>query len=146
MLRRRDLAPVSEDVKRALDSVSSDPPVAITAANAAIESLLKVYCDDRELATPNQSRKSKSLLRAAIRDLGLDPSNQAEEAIQGVLQGLRSVVPSMADLRANASSAHGDGRSHRKPKQEDARLAVRASQTFIEFSVNTWNDKYPCDL
>ena len=44
LLEERNLDPVSEEIQRALDAAESDPPVAITAARAALESLLHVSC------------------------------------------------------------------------------------------------------
>ena len=47
LLRDRELNAVSKEVERALLATESDPPVAITAARAALESLLKGYIEDR---------------------------------------------------------------------------------------------------
>ena len=138
LLQDRNLDTVSEEVERALHAAESDPPVAITAARAALESLLKVYIEDRELTDPSRLKTGK-LLKTAMGDLGLDPSDKTDTDVRGVLQGLWSVVHGIADLRTHAGSAHGYGRRAYRLQARHARLAVQASQAFIEFFIETWN-------
>ena len=87
--------------------------LAITAARAALESLLKVYIEDRKLAMPTRPGTSK-LLKAAMGGLG-------------------------ADVRTHVGSAHGHGRRPYQLHSRHARLTVQAAPTFIEFFVETWN-------
>ena len=138
LLQDRKLDTVSEDVERTLLTAESDPPVAITAARAALESLLKIYIEDRGLADPSHLKTGK-LLKTAMGDLGLDPADKTDKDVQGVLQGLWSMVHCIADLRTHAGSAHGYGRRPYRLQARHARLAVQASQAFIEFFIETWN-------
>lgn len=138
LLEERDLDPVSKEIKRALDAVESDPPVAITAARAALEALLKVYIEDKELPIPSHP-KTNNLLKIATSDLGLEPTDKTDKDVRGVLHSLRSVVHGIANLRTHAGSAHGRGRRFYRLQARHARLAVQASQAFIEFFVETWN-------
>ncbi len=138
LLQDRNLDTVSEQVERALHAAESDPPVAITAARAALESLLKVYIEDRDLTDPSRLKTGK-LLKTAMGDLGLDPADKTDTDVRGVLQGLWSVVHGIADLRTHAGSAHGYGRHAYRLQARHARLAVQASQAFIEFFIETWN-------
>ena len=138
LLQDRNIDSVSEEVERALHAAESDPPVAITAARAALESLLKVYIEDRELADTSRLRTDK-LLKTAMGDLGLDPADRTDTDVRRVLQGLWSVVHGIADLRTHAGSAHGSGRHAYRVQARHARLAVQASQAFIEFFIETWN-------
>lgn len=138
LLEDRNLDTVSEEVERALQAAESDPPVAITAARAALESLLKVYIEDRGLTSPSRPKPGK-LLKTAMGDLGLDPADKTDTDVRGVLQGLWSVVHGIADLRTRAGSAHGYGRNAYRLQARHARLAVQASQAFIEFFIETWN-------
>lgn len=139
LLQGRKLNSVSKEFERALLAAESDPPVAVTAARAALESLLKIYVKDKGLAMPSQPRKIGALLKPAMGALGLDPSDKTDKDVQGVLQGLLSVVHSIADLRSHAGSAHGHDRRPYRLQARHARLAVQAAQTFIEFFVETWN-------
>lgn len=119
--------------------VESNPPVAITAARAALESLLKIYIKDKGIAPPSRSGQIGPPLKTAMGELGLDPADKADKDVQGVLRGLWSVVHSIADLRTHAGSAHGQDRRPYRPQPRHARLAVQASQTFIGFFIETWN-------
>lgn len=138
LLQERGLDTVSEEVERALHATESDPPVAITAARAALESLLKVYLEDKQLADPTRLKTGK-LLKTAMGDLGLDPSDTTDADVRDVLQGLWSVVHGIASLRTHAGSAHGYGRRAYRLQARHARLAIQASQTFVEFFIETWN-------
>ena len=138
LLRGRGLDTASEDVERALHAADSDPPVAITAARAGLESLLKGYIEDRGLARPSHP-KTGNLLKTAMGDLGLDPADKADKDVQNVLQSLWSVMHGISDLHTHAGSAHGRGKRPYRLHARHARLAVQASQTVIEFFVETWN-------
>ena len=139
LLQDRELDTVSKEFERALLAAESDPPVAITAARAALESLLKIYIKDKGLAPPSRSGKIGSLLKTAMGELGLDPADKVDKDVQGALQALWSVVHSIADLRPHAGSAHGHDRRLYRLQARHARLAVQASQIFIEFFIETWN-------
>ena len=138
LLKSRELDTVSKEIERALRTTENDPPVSITAARAALESLLKVYREDKGLTMPGRPTTGK-LLKAVMADLGLDPAEKADKAVQSVLQSLWSVVYGIADLRTHAGSAHGHGKHPYQLHARHARLAVQASQAFIEFFVETWN-------
>ncbi len=138
LLQDRSLDTVSKEVERALHAIESDPPVAITAARAALESLLKVYIEDKELADPSRLKTGK-LLKTAVGDLGLDPADATDTDVRDVLQGLWSVVHGIASLRTHAGSAHGYGRRAYRLQARHARLAIQVSQSFIEFFIETWN-------
>ena len=137
LLQDLKLDSVIEEVDRALRFAEIDPPVAVTAARAALEALLKVYIEDRGLTVQKHPRTSK-LLKDAMSDLGLDPGNHVDNDLRVVLQGLWSIVKGIAALRSRAGSAHGRGRRPYRLRASHARLAIQASQTFIEFFVETW--------
>ncbi len=138
LLQDRELDTVRKEFERALLAVENDPPVAITASRAALESLLKSYIADKGLTIP-RPEKIGSQLKTAMGELGLDPADKADKDVRGVLQGLWSVVHGIADLRTHAGSTHGHGKHPYQLQARHARLAIHASQTFIEFFVETWN-------
>ena len=141
LLKGRKLDTVSEEIDRALLNTVSDPPVAVSASRAALESLLKVYAEDQGLDMKWRT-KTANLLGVAMGALGLDPANEkVDRNVQNVLQSLWSVVHGISDLRTNAGAAHGYGRRRYRLQVRHARLAVQASQTFIEFFVETWNHR-----
>lgn len=137
LLEERNLDPVSEEIQRALDAAESDPPVAITAARAALESLLKVYIEDKELTEPKRPR-TDNLLKIAMSDLGLVPADKVDRDVRRVLQSLWSIVHGVASLRTLGGSAHGHGRRSYRLQARHARLAVQSALVFIKFFVETW--------
>lgn len=141
LLRDRNLDTVSEEVERALLAAESGPPVAIIAARAAIESLLKIYVKDKGLAMPSQSGRIGPLLTTAMVALGLGPADKTDKDVRGVLQGLYSVVHGISDLRTHTGSARGHGRRPYRLQARHARLTVDVAQKFIEFFIETWNDR-----
>ena len=140
-LAERNLDAVSQALKNAVLAVERDPPMAITDARTALESLLKIYMDDRDLEMSGRPKTSR-LSKVVMGDLGLDPANNAEKDVKQVLQSLWSIVDGIAALRTHAGSAHGQGRRAYRLDARHARLAVQASQVFIEFFVETWNYRH----
>ncbi len=140
-LTDRNLDTVSKALKDALLAVEQDPPRAITDARNALESLLKTYMDDRDLEIRGRPKTSR-LLKVVMGDLGLDPVGNADNDVKQVLQSLWSIVDGIAALRTHAGSAHGHGRRAYRMDTRHARLAVQASQVFIEFFVETWNYRH----
>ena len=138
LLKTRKLDTGSIAIKRASRNVETDPQVAVTASRNALESLLKVYMEDRGIAKSKHVKMSR-LLKVVVCDIGLDPSGRTDGDVQKVLQGLRSVVLGIAGLSTRAGSAYGHGRHVFELHSRHARLALQASQAFIEFFVEVWN-------
>lgn len=139
LLRDPSLDTVGEEFERALLAAESGPPVAITAARAAIESLLRIYVKDKRLAMPSQSGEISLLHTTAMVALGLGSVDKTDKDVRDVLQGLYSVVHGISDLRTHVGSARGRGRRSYRLQTRHARLTVHAPQTFVEFFIETWN-------
>jgi len=72
-LRRRDLPALDLELKRAMASLESDPPTAVTAACSLLESLFKVIL--AEEAVPLPAKETIKPLWLAVQDKpGLDPA------------------------------------------------------------------------
>ena len=87
----RDLAGVDKEFDRALANVETDPPAAVTAACSILESLFKVYIEDRGIEMPSD-QTLKPLWKAASKHLGLDPGSIADDDLKKILSGLNSIV------------------------------------------------------
>ena len=79
------------------------------------------------------------LLKVVMGELRLNPSGQTNREVRQVLQGLGSVVVGIGGLSTRAGSAYGHGRHVFELHARHARLALQASQAFIEFFVQVWN-------
>jgi hypothetical protein len=81
VLKARDLTEVDKEFERALANVASDPPAAITAACALLESLFKVYIEDNSLDMPGE-QSLKPLWKVASKHIGFDPSAVEDDDIK----------------------------------------------------------------
>ncbi len=137
IIRERDLTAVNVEFDRALASIESDPPAAVTAACAILESLCKVYIEDNGLEMPTD-QSLRPLWRVVQRHLGLDPQSTASDDMLRIAGGLASAVDGISSLRTHAGSAHGRGRESLQLQPRHARLAVHASHTLVNFVLETW--------
>ena len=135
-LQDKRLDSVQEEFERSLQNAVADPAAAVTAASSTIESMCKVYLEDRQVPLPAKQDISH-LWRAVSNDVGFDPGSKEDNDIKKVLSGLVSVVTGIGALRTHAGSAHGRGRRRYKLQPRHARLAIHASHTIIAFLLET---------
>ena len=139
-LQDRDWESVHREFDRALENVDRDPPSAVTAACAIVESLCKLIIDEDGLEMPSK-QTVKPLWGVVQRHLGLDPSKVSDNDITRILSGLSSVVDGIGALRTHAGSAHGAGRHVYRLEGRHARLAIHSAHTLATFLIETWNRK-----
>jgi hypothetical protein len=132
MLRDRDLASVEKEFERAAKNVQSDPPAAVTAACAVIESFCRIHIEDHGLELPAKQDLG-GLWKIVKADLRLDGGQVADDDIKKVLQGLASIADGVGALRTHAGSAHGKGRQPFRILPRHARLAVHAAHTLVVY-------------
>lgn len=128
-------------VRRAIDSVETDPAAALTAACAILEALFKIIINDDGLQMP--SRESVGPLWTVVRKhLDFDPGSKDDDDVRKILQGLASVVDGIGALRTHSGSAHGrDGRKAYRIQARHGRLAVHAAHTLALFVIETWKQR-----
>jgi len=143
ILESRDLDAINDEFERALATVESDPPAAVTAACSLVESLCKVYIDDEVLNHPSK-QTIKSLWKVVANDLGFDPKAVSDDDLKRILSGLSSIVDGIGSLRTHAGSAHGRGRTKYRIEPRHARLAVHAAHTLAVFVLETWETRKTC--
>lgn len=141
ILRSGDFPALEEDFKRSLAMVETDPPGAITAASAILESLCKTYIEDNGLQMPD--KQTLGALWKAIKGRLLPPDLQSPLAddLQRIISGLTSVLDGIAALRTHVGSAHGRGPSAPVVGSIEARLSVNSAHTATMFILETWQDQ-----
>ena len=139
IIQARDLPAVRAEFDRALDSVERDPPTAITAACAIVESLCKVYIAENGLALPSD-QSIRPLWKTVQTHLGLGPQSAVTDDMRQILGGLAGVLNGVGDLRTHAGNAHGKGHEAFQVEPRHARLAVHAAHTLVNFVLETWKD------
>jgi hypothetical protein len=139
-IQDRDIPSVSGEFDRSLSRVDSDPREAVSAASNILESICKVYIEDKGIEKP--SKQDLNSVWAIVRkDLGFDPSLVEDQDLQKILSGMISVVHGIGSLRTHASSAHGVGRKSYKIEPKHARLAIHAAHTIALFVLESWERK-----
>ena len=140
ILEERDLQGVEVEVRRALDTVESDPPSGLTAACSLIESLCKSYITAEALPMPNK-QTIKPLWKVVSERLELAPGRLVQQDLRRILSGLHSVIDGLGSLRTHAGSAHGQGPGFSGVEARHARLAIHAAHSLAVFVLETWDEK-----
>ncbi len=132
------------EYERAYAQVDSDPPAAVTAACAILESVCKTYLLANGLDLPSKQVLGP-LWSATSAAIGLSPKEVESDDLKQVLSGLASIANGIAAVRTHAGSAHGradrpseSGRKTYKVQSRHARLCVHAAHTMALFVLETW--------
>lgn len=140
ILRARDLAAIQKEFERALQSVEQDPPAAITAACAIVESFCKTYCEDEGIDLPKE-QSIKPLWKAVQSHIGFDPAKIEDDDLKRILTGLASIVDGIGSFRTHAGSAHGRGRKSYRAAPRHARLLIHSAHSLVAFCLETWDER-----
>ncbi|MDP2370675.1 abortive infection family protein, partial [Rhodoferax sp.] len=128
------------EYQRAYDQVEADPPTAVTAACAILETVCKTYLEDEGHPFPSKQVLGPLWTETASR-LGLAAKDVADGDLRQILSGLSSIAVGVAALRTHKGSAHGHSdaatRNYRLEPRH-ARLAVHAAHTLAMFVLETW--------
>jgi hypothetical protein len=138
IIRARDLRSVDEEFTRALQSLSSDPREAVSAACNILESVCKTYIEDEQLDMPAK-QDLQGVWTVVRKHLNFDPSLMEDQDLRKILSGMISVVDGIGSLRTHASSAHGAGRTRYILEARHARLAVHSAHTIVAFILESWD-------
>jgi hypothetical protein len=140
IIRDRDLAGIQAEFERIFKNIESDPPAAVTASCALLESLFKIYIADEQLEMPSDESIGP-LWKVVRKHLSFDPASMQDEDLRKMLSGLASIVDGTGGLRTHKSSAHGHGHKVYKLKPRHARLAAHAAFTLATFVLETWAER-----
>ena len=139
IIKTRDLPSLRIEYQRAVDSLESDPAIAITSASAIFEAFCKVYIEEEGLNLPRKET-AKPLWQIVRDHLNLvRPADPMDDELKNILNGFVSVVDGFVALRNRRGSAHGRGKTPWKLEPRHARLAVNASHTLVVFLFQTWD-------
>ncbi|MDE0647667.1 MAG: abortive infection family protein [Cyanobacteria bacterium MAG IRC4_bin_6] len=138
--QRENLYSVHTDLERALNQADLDPASAVTSACSMVESMCKVYLEERRIQLPTE-QTIKPLWKKVSNSLGLDPSSKEDNDIKQVLSGLIAVVSGVGALRTHTGSAHGRGKMIYRLQPRHAWLVINASSTIVTFLLATDNEE-----
>jgi hypothetical protein len=141
-LREKNIPSVAAEFHRALDNVNKDSQASVTAACAILESLFKVFAEDKNLTLPKE-QSIMPLWRVVQNSLGLNPASVEDDDLRRLLSGLISVLDGIGAFRTHIGSAHGRGRNAYSLEPRHARLVIHAAHTVVNFILETWNDRKP---
>lgn len=142
-LKARGIEALTQEYDRAYAAIESDPPAAVTAACAILESLCKTFLESEGHALPGKQVLG-ALWSETAKHLQLQPGQLADDDLKRILQGLASIADGVAAVRTHEGSAHGrSGHEHPGKKRyrlmpRHARLAVHAAHTMAMFVLETW--------
>jgi Abortive infection C-terminus len=145
LLRQRSIPEIEKEFERALASVEKDPPAAITAACAILESFCRVYLQQAGI-TPPGSETARNLWKLVATHIGFAPSPDTDEGMKRIFSGFFAVVDGVSLLRNHDSSAHGREARDYVVLPRHARLAVHAAHTLVLFGLESWNAVPPAPI
>ncbi len=140
LLRTQNIPEIEIEFQRALETVESDPPAAVTASCAILEAFCRIYLQEEGVPPPNDL-SAKPLWNAVAHHIGFAPAAQTDQDLKKVLSGFLSVVDGIASFRTHDGSAHGHERRIYRILPRHARLAVHAAHTLVLFGLETWTDR-----
>ncbi len=144
VIRDRNWASLEKEYQRAFEGIKDDPPQAVTAACAILESLCKIYIETERLEMPG-TQTLQNLWPVVQKALGLDPASKEDDDLKKILQGLASAAVGIAHLRTHTGSAHGRGLTTYRVEARHAHLAVGAAHTLAKFLIETWDARRVSD-
>jgi Abortive infection C-terminus len=141
IIRARDLSGLQTEFNRIYENLEADPPAAVTASCALLESLFKTYIEDNKLGMP-ADESIKPLWKIVKKDLKLDPAIVGDDDLKTILSGLAAIVEGTGSLRTHKGSAHGRGNATTyKVKPRHARLAAHAAFTLASYVLEAWSER-----
>ena len=141
ILKARNLGEVDKEFERATANVEADPPAAITAACAILESLFKAYIEDNPEIEMPSDQSVGPLWKVLRKHIGFDPAAIEDDDMKKILTGMASIVDGIGSLRTHIGTAHGRGRRPYRAQSRHARLAIHAAHTLVGFILETWDER-----
>lgn len=107
-LKADEYSQVSNIFESALKKVYSDPDVAITMANSALETIIKHICEDNRIKECNPKHTLGKLIEHIVKEFEM-AKKQGEPLteINQIASGLVKSAKIIEDIRSNKTTAHG---------------------------------------
>ncbi len=126
--RQLNFAAVLEDWTKAQNAIESDPASAIRQARTLLESACKHILHLFQRTEPTGPDANLGVYLKLARELvGRDDSGRWQQATLDMLARFGGVVNALADLRNDASDAHGKSPLAKKANSAEARFAVNTA-------------------
>lgn len=140
LIKNRNVKSINREFDRALENLNTNPLEAISSACNILESILKAYISEKNLALPNK-QTLKELWKAVQEDFQFGSSKLGQDDLQKINSGITSIIDGIASIRTHESSAHGGGPESYIPEVRQARLVVNAAHSLAVYILETWEDQ-----
>lgn len=137
LIKELNVSALDLEFNRALENVNKNPREAISAASNILETICKIYIDEKNLEKPAK-QDLKSIWSVVRKDIGFDPKLVEDVDLQTILTGLFALIEGIGALRTHASSAHRAGKKSYRLEPRHSRLAVHSAHTAAVFILETW--------
>ncbi len=137
LIKAKDLTSIIADFDRAIQSIDSDPDLAIASSSSTLESICKCILEMEGAPTPKKQNIS-NLLSDTSKLLQLSPSDHENAEIKRVLGGIQNVIVGVGALRTGYSSAHGHGIKRYSLSKRHVRMLVNSMVTYGTFMLETY--------
>ena len=137
LIKNRNVKSINREFDRALENLNTNPLEAISSACNILESILKAYISEKNLALPNK-QTLKELWKAVQEDFKFGSSKLGQDDLQKINSGITSIIDGIASIRTHESSAHGGGPESYIPEVRQARLVVNAAHSLAVYILETW--------
>jgi hypothetical protein len=114
-IKAHDMSGGQAEFDRISANVEKDPPAAVTATCALLESLFKAYISEEKLEVPSD-KPLGPLWKVVHGRLNMEPDKLQQNDLRMILSGLGSIVVGIGALRTHAGSAHGHEKRPSQPR------------------------------
>ena len=140
LIKSKDLISVISDFDRAIQSIESDPDLAIASSSSTLESICKCILEMEGSIIPKKQNIS-NLLSDTSKLLQLSPNDHDNAEIKRVLGGIQNVILGIGALRTGYSSAHGHGIKRYTLSKRHVRMLVNSMVTYGTFMLETYMEQ-----
>ncbi len=140
LIQAKDLTSIIADFDRAIQSIDSDPDLAIASSSSTLESICKCILEMEGVPIPKKQNIS-NLLSDASKLLQLSPNDHENAEIKRVLGGIQNVIVGIGALRTGYSSAHGHGIKRYSLSKRHVRMLVNSMVTYGTFMLETYMEQ-----
>lgn len=140
LIKAKDLNSIISDFDRAIQSIDSDPDLAIASSSSTLESICKCILEMEDSPIPKKQNIS-NLISDASKLLKLSPNDHDNAEIKRVLGGIQNVIVGIGALRTGYSSAHGHGIKRYSLSKRHVRMLVNSMVTYGTFMLETYMEQ-----
>lgn len=125
---------ITDDFRRATESIESDPPDSITASCSMVEGVCKYILQELGATLPPE-QTIRPLVHKVLEVLDLTPETQEDEDLRRVCGGLLNIAQRIGSLRTKYGDAHNSGPNGSIVIATYARLALGSALVLASFLI-----------